>query len=272
MKIAVSQIAWGGDDLEGFLRVARGAGAEGVELAPGLLWPEPLDAPAEERRRVRRLAERAGVEIVGFHGLLFHRKDLVLFGAPEARAATAEYLAGLMRLADDVGGRTLVLGSPTHRRRGDLSEAAAAEAAVPALRRAAEGGRGRDVHLLIEPLGADECDFVTTGRAGLDLVRRVAHPNFRLHLDAKALLFSGEDLEALVRDARDVLEHFHAQDPGLEPPGSTGVDHRPIGAALRRAGYDKWVSLEMRRGAEPPEVAIPRAVAYARACYAELKP
>jgi sugar phosphate isomerase/epimerase len=39
--------------------------------------------------------------------------------------------------------------------------------------------------------------------------------------------------------------HFHASEPHLVPLGQGGVDHAAVASALRSAGYERWVSVEM---------------------------
>jgi sugar phosphate isomerase/epimerase len=41
-----------------------------------------------------------------------------------------------------------------------------------------------------------------------------------------------------------MLKHFHISDPGLAPPGFTGLDYSVIGKALSGSLYDGLVSIE----------------------------
>ena len=43
---------------------------------------------------------------------------------------------------------------------------------------------------------------------------------------------SPEEIEQLVRDHRDLLAHFHANDPNLRGPGQGEIDFKPIATAL----------------------------------------
>lgn len=101
----------------------------------------------------------------------------------------------------------------------------------------------------------------------MELVRRTAHPNFRLHLDAKAMLEAGEDYATAIGRNISDLCHFHVNDPGLTPPGSTGMDHEPIGRALRENGYTGCVSIEMLSGRCPSRDVIRRSVEFVRRWY-----
>jgi len=266
VKLAVSNIAWGAAPLPDFLALLAGLGCAGVELAPSLLWPEPIDSSARERVALRGAAEAAGLEIVGFHALLFTRPELVLFGSEGSRRETVEYLKRLCELCGEVGGRVLVFGSAGSRARGGLGAEQALARAADAFRTVAGAAEEAGVRFLIEPLHPAETDFVTSTADGLRLVQLVDHPHFGLHLDAKAVLGEPGEPAAAVAAVGRLVEHVHASAPGLVPPESSGQDDAAFGAALRAAGYDGYVSLEMRRP-DDPAAQIRRSVAYVRRCY-----
>lgn len=201
---------------------------------------------------------------MGFHALLYTRRDLILFGPAARRRSAGDYLKRTCALCGELGGRVLVFGSPGSRARGGLPLEQATEIATGFFRDVADAAAASGVYVLIEPLTPEETDFVDSTADGLRLVERVDHPHFRLHLDAKAWLADGAPA---LGPALPVLEHVHASAPDLGPPGEVGADHAPLGAALRSGGYDQYVSLEMRRGDGPAEAQIERGVAYLRRAY-----
>lgn len=269
MKLAVSNIAWEHPETPAHLELLRSLGCEGVELAPSCIWPEPIEATAAERTAVRRQVADAGLEVVGFHALFFTRPDLELFRDQASRRDLVDYLKGLIHLAADLGGRILVVGSPKNRTRHGRPPAEALPWAAEAYRDAAIEAASVGVEVCIEPLPAKETEFIVSSDEGAMLVNLVNHPGFGLHLDAKAMVEQGEDIaEALGRHGRAV-RHFHVGDPGLAPPGSSGLDHKPIARALRAGGYDRYVSIEMRRGFGPTRDVITQSVNYVRGCYLE---
>lgn len=267
MKLSVSNIAWENSELEEHLKLLRALGCDGVELAPSCIWPEPVEASLEERNRVRGLIQDNGLEVTAFHALLYTRPDLQLFKDKRGRQATVDYLKQLAQLCADLRGKALIFGSPKSRMRGDRDYEECLEWAAEAFREVAEEGKGLGVVLCIEPLPPKEADFIRNSGEGMALVRRVNHPNFGLHLDAKAMVEAGENFEAAFQRYGREIWHFHVGDPGLSPPGSTGVDHSRIGKALRRSGYNRYVSIEMRRGFGLSREVISRSVEYVRACY-----
>jgi sugar phosphate isomerase/epimerase len=246
-KLAIFNIAWNlGDDA----RVAElmvEAGVRNVEIAPTKVWPKPLLASAREIADYRRFWESRGISIVAMQALLFGRADLVLFGSPEKREETLDYLTRIMALAQELGAGPLVFGSPKNRKVGARPREEADRLAVDFFRRAGDAAVRHGVLLCIEPNPRDyECDFVTNAREGIALVERVGHPGFRLHLDAAGMHLAGDPPEESLRAALPWLGHFHVSEPFLGPIGQGGVRHELLAGALRGGGYAGWTSVEMR--------------------------
>lgn len=268
MKLAVSNIAWEPTELEEHLRLLRELGCDGVELAPNIIWTEPVETTLRERQELRKLIERYGLEVSGFHALLYTRPDLKLFKDRESMQQVVQYLKQLGEVCRDVGGKVLIFGSPKNRALEGRPKEECLEWATEAFREVAEACEGLGVTLCIEPLPASENEFILTSHEGMDLVRRVNHPNFRLHLDAKAMHGAGENMEEAIAKYGKKIRHFHVGDPGLAPPGSTGMlDHQVVGRALKQSGYQGYVSIEMRRGFGPSQDVITKSIDYVKQCY-----
>jgi len=143
VKLAVSNIAWAPEEDELAAAVLSEHGVRGIELAPTLIWPAPVEA---SERRARDYADgwRArGFEIVALQSLLYGRRDLQVFGAPEVREATLAFLGAICRLAGWLGAGTLVFGSPTNRHAAHLPAPARGAQADPGLLCRPGGAPGR---------------------------------------------------------------------------------------------------------------------------------
>lgn len=264
MRVAVSNLAWDPERDDEVASLLVGLGVEGVELAPTKRWPDPAAVPDAEARAERDAWERRGLPVVALQSLLFGRPDLTVFGDGASVTGLIDHLGRIARLGGWLGAGPLVFGSPKNRLRGDLTPERAMEEAASVFASAAEAAASFDTCLCIEPNPPDYgCDFVTRAAEGAALVRRVGHPGFGLHLDTGSMTLVGDDPGRSVQAAADVLRHFHASEPGLAPAGSTGrVDHQGAAEALRHAGYDGWVSIEMLVPDDDPLPVIERAVGF----------
>src|SRR4029077_7093639 len=121
------------------------------------------------------------------------------------------------------------------------------------------------VDFCLEPLAPTETNFLNTCAQAMELIDRVDHPRFKLHMDVKAQ--SGE-MDATVPDliGRHAAKagHFHAQDVNLRGPGMGDVDFGPILKALVDSGYDRWVSVEVFDFRPGPEETARQSIACLR--------
>ena len=101
------------------------------------------------------------------------------------------------------------------------------------------------VTLALEPLGPAEGDFLLTADEGRELANMIASANVKLHLDCKAMSTESRPIPDILRANRDLMVHFHANDPNRQGPGFGELDFVPIFAALKEIDYRGWVSVEV---------------------------
>src|SRR5713226_2423818 len=201
MRYAICNETFEGWDHERVCRFVAGAGYTGLEVAPFTIAPRVTDITAEERRRLRRQAEDVGVRIIGLHWLLARTEGLHLTSADQAtRARTADYLIELARCCRDLGGDSMVFGSPAQRRiPAGATPEQATDYAADTFRRALPAVADCGVRICLEPLTCAETDFLNTCAEAVALLDRVAHPNFVLHLDVKAMCSEETPVPELIR-------------------------------------------------------------------------
>ena len=256
MKIAICNETFSDRPIDEGFRLAAEIGYTGVEIAPFTLSEQlaadselgdVCDLSPEARERTKQAATDAGLEVVGLHWLLAKTEGFYLT-SPDAdiRRKTAEYFVALAELCHDLGGKTLVLGSPQQRNLlAGVSHEQAEEYAANVLGSALRFMEDHGLSLALEPLGPAEGDFLNTAASAVRLIERTNSSACRLHLDVKAMASEAEPIAKIIRDNADHLQHFHANDPNLLGPGMGEVEFPPILEALQDVGYDGWVSVEV---------------------------
>lgn len=249
IRLGICNELFEGWDLARTCRAVCEIGYDGIELAPFTLAPRITDLSAADRRGIRETIADAGLACIGLHWLLAKTDGLYLT-SPDltTRMKTADYLLRLGEATRDLGGSLMVFGSPKQRSLlpGVDYHTAFDHAAEVFATIMPELG-AMEVDLCLEPLAASETDFLTSINQANDLIARVNHPRFKLHMDVKAQSGdpNGSVVELIARHAAQA-GHFHAQDPGnLRGPGMGATDFEPILRSLVAAGYDRWVSVEV---------------------------
>ncbi|MDO9036438.1 MAG: TIM barrel protein, partial [Methanoregula sp.] len=189
MELAVSNVAWYNNRIEDFIHFISSQGLKGIELAPSMIWPEPVSAPGNERVLLQRKISDAGLRVTGIQALLFSRQDLVLFGEAKKREEMLEYLTGMMDVCHDLGGEVMVFGSPRNRIIGNLSPHKARAIALGFFHEVGVRAAKRSINFLIEPLGKTETDFISTVSEACNFLEEAGNPDgLGLHIDTKGLI------------------------------------------------------------------------------------
>jgi sugar phosphate isomerase/epimerase len=273
MRFAICNELFEGWAFDRVCRFVKQVGYDGLELAPFTLAPRITDVTKPQRAELRRQAAGAGVEIIGLHWLLAKTEGLYLT-SPDAgtRGRTADYLVALAEACADLGGQLMVFGSPKQRSLlPGVSARQAFDWAAETFRRALPAVARHGVTICMEPLAPADTDFINTCDDAMRLIEAVAHPSFVLHLDVKAMSAESTPVPELIRRFAGRAGHFHANDANLRGPGFGETDFVPIFQALRDAGYDRWVSVEVFDYKPDPETIARQSVEYMRKCQEKSK-
>ena len=266
MRFAICNEIYQGWKLEDVLSHAARLGYAGVEIAPFTLANSVSEISAAERQRIRELAARKQIAIVGLHWLLVKPEGLYL-NHPDAgiRAKTAKYFVGLVDCCADLGGTIMVVGSPKQRNVMEgVSPTQAWDWTAATFRDAVKRAEDRGVTICFEPLSPAETNFINTAAEAIEFVKPFNSPAFKIILDVKAMCSEVKSIPEIIRESTPHFAHFHANDKNLNGPGFGDVDFKPIAAALHETGYNGFVSVEVFKFEEGPEAIAGRSIEYLR--------
>ena len=269
MKFAICNEIYQGWKIEDTLAHAARLGYAGLEIAPFTLANSVNDLSAAERQRIRDLAARNHIAIVGLHWLLVKPEGLYLNHTDAGiRARTAKYFVELVDSCADFGGTIMVVGSPKQRNVLDgVSHQQAWDWTAATFRDAVKRAEDRGVTICFEPLAPAETNFINTAAEAIEFVKPFNSPRFKIILDVKAMSSEPKPIPQIIRESWPHFAHFHANDKNLKGPGFGDVDFKPIAAALREVGYDGYVSVEVFKFEEGPEVIAGRSIEYLRGSF-----
>ncbi|MCE5269099.1 MAG: sugar phosphate isomerase/epimerase [Planctomycetaceae bacterium] len=271
-KYAICNETFGDWPLEKAFRFAAECGYRGIEIAPFTIARNVVEIDATRRKEIRKLAERAGLEVVGLHWLLAKTEGYHLTtDDADVRRRTAGYLGKLAQFCADLGGRMMVLGSPQQRNLATgVTKAEGMKRAAEVLREVVPVLEKTGVTMAIEPLGPAETNFINTAADGVELAKLVDSPRCRLHLDCKAMVTEPTPIPEVIRKYHHWCVHFHANDPNRRGPGFGKLDFVPIFQALRDVDYRGWVSVEVFDYSPGVERLARESIEYMRKCEGRL--
>jgi len=267
MKISVSNIAWDNKYLPEYLTLLKEVGCSGIEIAPNIIWHEPINSLIEDRKALKKKIYHEGLEVTGFHALLFTRPDLQLFQSKESRKSTVDYLCELVKVCHDLGGKQLIFGSPKNRKLHNREYSECVDQAMEDFFQICEFSKKYNIFFCIEPLGPYETDFIKSVGEGGEIVNKINHPFMKLHIDTKAFFATNENPDEIINKYKNVIQHVHISDKSLKEPGSINTGHKKIGKALNKIKYSKYLSIEMRKQEKNVKEAIIRSVLFVKENY-----
>ncbi len=244
------------------------SGYSGIEIAPFTLAADVRDISESIKREIVTIAADAGLEIIGLHWLLVTPKGPSMTTSDlEVRRNTSEYLVHLTQLCKDLGGKTLVLGSPAQRKiepevTRDETEDRFIHTLMPSLRLASDIG----LIICIEPLPAPEANFILTLQEAVSIAKKCDIDSAKTIFDVKSACSEGTDLTTLIRDYCPWIRHVHANDSNRRGPGFGDVDFVPIMATLQETKYEGYVSVEVFDYSPDPETIATESIKYLRKC------
>jgi len=248
MKLAVSNIAWSPEEEDGVLPKLKKLGVDGIEIALTKYWKDPLSATLAEIDACKKHLNDAGFDIPAAQALLFGHPELTIFETPEKRAQTFNYLVRICEICARLGVGALVFGSPKNRLRGELSLNDALSIAIEFFYNAAQRIASTGAILCIEANPPEyNCDFILTTKDGLDLVKSVNHPNFRLNIDTSTIIINGEDARTVISMSLPWTAHFHLSEPYLNTISPQNNIYKEFAQILQEINYSGWLSMEMKR-------------------------
>lgn len=244
------------DDHTAACREAKKLGFDAVEV----FAPPDLDAAA-----LRRSLDDNGLKLAAMGtgvGWVLHRLTLT---SPDA--AKREQAIRFIRSVIDVAGSfgaPAIIGSMQGRHGDGVEKPQALAYLVEGLNDLGEHARQYGVPLLFEPLNRYETNLVNGVDDGVRLLRSPTTDNVKLLVDLFHMNIEEVDVAAAIRTGAGAIGHVHFVDSNRRPAGCGHTDFAPIAAALRKIGFDGYVSAEALPYPNPAEAAALTIKSYRR--------
>lgn len=265
-KLAVSNIAWTGNDLEVF-KLFSDLGVDGVEVAPGKVAGGWDQLNVESMRNYRNQCADFGLEIPSFQAFLFGKPHLQLLGSDSIFNEFKEHMKFVSEMASTAGANILVYGAPKSRQLIDYSYDEGVCLAEQRLAELAEVCWENDVSIGLEAVPeAYGGEIIKSYRDSFRIVKDVNHPGLVFHLDTGCTFLNDESVDEAINDTFNLIKHFHISQPKLSDFKEPANYHSDAAKALNENNYQAWHCIEMLETDNPLE-SIQTAVFYVKRNY-----
>lgn len=268
MKLAFSTNAFTSFGLHDAIRAIARAGYAGVEIMADVPHACPPDMTPEKITETRRAIAESGVEISNVNAFMMKAvgdfwNPSWIDADPAVREKRIKHTIDSLELARALGARTVSTepGGPL----GGVERATAMDWFERGIRRALETAGRCGVKLLVEP----EPNLLMENAAQTEeFLSRVRSPWLGVNFDVGHFFCVGENPRAAIARLAPHIGHVHIEDIGADRrhhhliPGRGAIDFAEVFGALRDAGYDGWVTVELYTEEANPLAAAREALKY----------
>lgn len=129
------------------------------------------------------------------------------------------------------------------------------------LEQLANHGEKVDGTLIIEPVNRYESHFMNTVEDAVGYCRTVKSPNVRMAADLFHMNIEENDIAQSLQAGGKYLGHIHLADSNYVQPGLGHIDFKTAFEALRKIGYEKYLSVRCRVVGKP-EISLAECVKF----------
>lgn len=248
-RASFSALAYKGEIETNAAKIA-GLGYDGVELA--VRDPSLLDVEYIKKILFRHNLQVPAIgtgQAYGEEGLSFTHPDEKVREAAIARIKAQVDLARHFKAQ-------VILGLIRGKCEKEVNSPQAFDWLREALGACAQYAVQYDTKLAMEPINRYETDLVNSVSEGMALIEKVGANNVGLLLDTFHMNIEEPSIEESIRQAREVLFHFHVADSNRWYPGSGHIDFGQVISILNEIGYEGWISAEILPLPDPDICAV----------------
>ena len=228
MQLSISNIAWEKDEEPQIAELLGRLGVTAVDVAHSKYFPDAAEATDEGIRKVRTWWEERGISIYGMQSLLFGTKGLNVFGDSESQSKLLTHLGHVCRIAEGLGAKRLVFGSPKNRDRGGLTGSEADDIALRFFSRLGDIAQSHGVVITLEPNPV--CygtNWITTTKEACSFVKELGNPSIAMQLDTGTVITNSE-ATAEFSEVKEAAGHVHLSEPKLLPLCLAPLGHNDV--------------------------------------------
>ena len=241
MKLSISNIGWYEKDNIEILNYLTKKGFDGLEIAPTILLDDPYNHIAEAQKIVRKIHEDNKLEISSMQSIWYGQSGNI-FDEEESRLLLS-YTKKAIDFASAINCRNIVFGCPKNR---VIPEGKTVKDIVSFFKELGDYAFSKNTIIAMEPNPTIyNTNFINYTSEAFDFVKLIDSKGFKVNVDFGTIIENQEDLNVVI-DNLNLVNHIHISEPYLEKINKR-IEHVELAKKLKENGYDKYVSIEMKK-------------------------
>jgi sugar phosphate isomerase/epimerase len=239
MELSVSNIAWNKSKNRKALEILNMKNIKYIDVAPTLISDSIDDINISD---VENYYKSFDIKIVGMQSLLYPFPDISLFDNEYSKNLLLNYLEKIFIIANKLKIENMVFGSPKNRIiRDNISISESYQ--IEIFREISKLAKKNDCIICFEPNPSEYgCNFMTKTYDTIDFIKKVNDDNFKLNLDISTTIMNGEDVNYILKNNLNIIQHLHISSPFIK--GILDLDNESISNLLRKYKYKKFITME----------------------------
>lgn len=244
MNLSVSNIAWNREEWTPALEILKQNKISAIDIAPTLIFDSIDDLTKDKIIAECEKYENLGIKMVAMQSLLFGAPCKSLFDGDDERECIFRRLEKILFIAEGLGIKNLVFGSPKNRYIKNKSSQNI-KTAIDFFRKLCDVAIGLKLNICLEANPKEyNCNFITTTFEAVDFIKKVDRNNFLLNLDTSTIILNNNDFKEVFNYSLGHIGHIHISAPFIKE--ISNINNKEISDLLKLYDYQGYVSLEMK--------------------------